>query len=72
MSGIELLIGAIYVGSTIKTTISTIQWAHSWVKWARGPVTPPHVERAWQWIDKDDYVVVPDEDRPSLITIERN
>ena len=72
MSGVELLIGAIYVGSTIKTTISTLQWAHSWVKWAQGPSVPAQVDKAWQWIDKDDYVVVSDNDRPSLITIERN
>ena len=57
-TGIEVILGAVYVVSTIKTTVSSAQYAYSWVKWARGKrAHPPDIDKnhdAWQWIDSDD------------------
>jgi hypothetical protein len=57
-TGIEVILGAVYVVSTIKTTVSSAKYAYSWVKWARGKrAHPPNIDKnndAWQWIDSDD------------------
>ena len=62
-TGIEMVLGAVYVVSTIKTMVSSAQYAYSWVKWARGkPAHPPDVidnnSEAWQWIDSDDEFLI--------------
>ena len=57
-TGVEVILGAVYVVSTIKTTVSSAQYAYSWVKWARGKrAHSPDIDRnndAWQWIESDD------------------
>ena len=63
-TGIELILGAVYVISTVKTTVSSAQYAYSWVKWARQKKEDERVERdeAWQWIedDEDEFIIEKD------------
>ena len=60
VAGIDLVLGAIYVVTTVKTTISAVQYANSWVRWfedkrrkkARGG--EGGIDAAWQWVDTVD------------------
>ena len=48
MSTIEIIMGTVYVVSTIKSVVGSAQYVHSWYKWARKKKLEPTVE-PWQW-----------------------
>ncbi len=63
-TGIEIIVATIYAISTVKTAVSSAEYAYSWVKWAkekRENVVPDNYE-AWQWIDKeeDEFIIEKD------------
>lgn len=64
-TGIEIIVATIYAISTVKTAVSSAEYAYSWVKWAkekRGSNTVPDNYEAWQWIDKeeDEFIIEKD------------
>jgi hypothetical protein len=65
-TGIELILGAVYVISTVKTTVSSAKYAYSWVEWARrkerGQRQEGEADEAWQWIedDEDEFIIEKD------------
>ena len=54
--GLEYLLSAIYVVSTIKSAVGAVEYAGSWYTWLRGSSkdTAPPDHKAWQWIEYDD------------------
>lgn len=65
-TGLEVILGAVYVISTVKTAASSAEYVHSWVKWAREKKYKEEQERksqeAWQWIenDEDEFIIEKD------------
>ena len=65
-TGLEVILGAVYVISTVKTAASSAEYVHSWVKWAREKKNKEAQEKksqeAWQWIedDEDEFVIEKD------------
>lgn len=53
MSTIEIILGTVYVVSTIKSVVGSARYVHSWYKWARKKKPEPAVE-PWQWVEKED------------------
>ena len=57
MSTIEIIMGTVYVVSTIKSVVGSAQYVHSWYKWARKKKPEPTVE-PWQWVENDDDFLI--------------
>ncbi len=53
--GVDYLLGAIYVLSTVKSAVGAVQYARSWYTWInRGEKKEePGDYQAWQWVDDE-------------------
>jgi len=59
--GLQLIVGAVYIGSNIRTTVQTVSWASEWVKWGLGYEDISSYETddiAWQYIEPDDEFII--------------
>lgn len=55
--GLEYLLSAIYVVSTIKSAVGAVQYANSWYTWLREDNETTLIlpdDKSWQWIENDD------------------
>lgn len=59
--GTEMLVGALYVGTTVKTTIDTARWVRDWTKWAVYTKEEKEmIDPTWQWVDEnpEDEIII--------------